>query len=101
MRVTIVKSDSIVVVDGVVYAVDCTSLPTDFHALQWYGQSGEVEYTATQCEHCGARTKKGNAVIRDLTPYQPYVDAWGQAKVAAEAAAREKEQANAAAGPQS
>lgn len=80
MRVVIIKEDDTVIVDGERRTVDCSGLPPDFHALQWYGVSGEIEYATAQCEHCGARSKKANAVISDLAPYQPYVDAWKEAK---------------------
>lgn len=97
MRVTIVKDDNIVIVDGEACAVDCSQLPTNFHALQWSGEHGEVEYASVRCNHCGGRSKKANEVVFDLAPYQPYVDAWQLAKAAAEAKALEA--ANAA-GPQ-
>lgn len=98
MRVVIIKDDSAVNVDGVLQTVDLSDLPADFHALQWDGTSGEVEYRVTRCEHCSARSKKGNVLISDLSPYQKYVDAWGVAKATAEAAAlaAAQEKANAA-----
>lgn len=95
MRVTIIKDDHTVIVDGVRLTVDCTDLPAEFHALQWDGASGDVEYRITRCDHCSARTKKGNVLISDLSPYQKYVDAWGVADAAAKAAA-EKAKADAA-----
>lgn len=78
MQVTIVKEDNTVVVDGVARAVDCSSLPAGVHAVQWDGESkhGEVEFIVTRCPHCSARSKRGNALINDFTPYQVYVDAW-------------------------
>lgn len=100
MRLTIIKDDDKVIVDGQLFTVDCSGLPADFHALQWDGQHGEVEYAATRCEHCGARSKKGNAILTDVSAYQPYVDAWNAAKVKA-IAEREAERAKAdAAGPE-
>lgn len=80
MRVTIVKDDHIVIIDGEGYGVDCSKLPETFHALQWDGQRGEVEHRAMTCAHCNVRSKKGNEIITDLEPYQPYVDAWRLAK---------------------
>lgn len=80
MRVTIVKDDDIVIVDGEGFTVDCAKLPADFHALQWNGFAGEVEYRKTLCAHCGVSSKKGNLVISDLAPYQAYVNAWHAAK---------------------
>lgn len=100
MRVTIIRDNDTVNVDGVAYTVDCSKLPADFHALQWNGTSGEIEYRMVVCAHCNTRSKKPNLFINDMTPYQPYVDAWGVAKAAALAAATEQaaalEQAKAA-----
>lgn len=87
MQVSIVKADNQVTVDGESRTVDCSTLPANFHALQWYGLAGDVEYAMMVCEHCGTRSKKPNATITDLTPYQPYVDAWAAAKAKAEAEA--------------
>lgn len=82
MRVTIIRDDNAVIVDGERHTVDCTGLPADFHALQWSGFAGEVEYVVTRCEHCNVRSKKGNVLISDLAPYQKYVDAWRGVKAA-------------------
>lgn len=82
MRVTIVKDDNIVIVDGVARVVDCSALPENFHALQWDGSRGEVEYAATRCGHCGARSKKGNDILSELGEYQVYVDRWKAAEEA-------------------
>lgn len=102
MRVTIIREDNAVIVNGERHTVDCSTLPADFHALQSDGVTGEVEFTVTRCDHCGARTKKGNALISDLAPYAPYVDAWRAAKIAADEAkaAAEAERVANAAGPE-
>lgn len=85
MQVSIIKDDNTVIVDGVSYAVDCSDLPADFHALQWDGTQGEIEYRISRCDHCGVRAKKGNAIITDIARYQPYVDRWKISKAAYEA----------------
>lgn len=86
MRVTIIADDNRVKVDGESHTVNCSDLPADFHALQWDGASGEVEYRTVRCEHCGGRNKKPNMPISDLSPYQKFVDAWRVAKAAHDAA---------------
>lgn len=104
MIVTIVRDDNVVIVDREAHTVDCSSLPADFHALQWDGQRGEIEYRALRCEHCGVRSKKGNEIISDLSQYQLYVDAWHAAKAAelevSIAADRASAEVTNAAGPQ-
>ena len=87
MKVTIIREDDAVYVDGVAHTVDCSTLAPEVHAVQWDGVRGEVEYRVTRCDHCGARTKKGNEIISDFTPYQKYVDAWQVVKSEADAAA--------------
>lgn len=110
MRLTIIREDNKVVVDGEAHTVDCSSLSADVHAVHWssngISQGGEVEYSVTRCEHCGARSKKGNELISDVAAYQSLMDAWKVAKTAADAerakaAAEAAERASAsAAGPQ-
>lgn len=87
MRVTIIN-DGTVYVDGVAHAVR-VDIPAPFHAMQWDGTRGEVEYSVTTCDHCGARSRKPNETISDIAPYQKYVDAWHVAadKAAADAQA--------------
>lgn len=91
MRFTIIKDDNKVLVDGVARTVDCSSLPPDFHALQWDGVDGEIEHRMTRCDHCGARSKKGNVLISELSPYQIYIDAWHVEDERVKAAEAEKQ----------
>ena len=90
MRVTIIKDDNSVTVDGVGYRVDCSSLPADFHALQWDGDKGQIEYRTLTCDHCGQRSRKGNDLTRDLAPYAALISAWGVAKAEADKAEAER-----------
>ncbi len=85
MKLTIIKETDTVIIDDAGYVVDCSALPANFHALQWDGKSGEVEYKPMLCDHCGVRSKKGNEFIKELGPYTAYVEAWGEAKAKAEA----------------
>jgi hypothetical protein len=103
MRFTIIKDSNLVVVGGVGFSVDCSALPEDFHALQWEDTHGEIEFKMTRCTHCGARSKKGNETISDVSPYKSYFDAWDVARrYAAEADAQARAKiADAPAGPQS
>lgn len=107
MRFTIIRETNTVAVDSLAFTIDCSTLPVDVHAIQWDGAYGEVEYAVKRCDHCGARSKQANATIRDMSPYQPYLDAWILAKAAAdqraadqaaeaEAERQKAEQANAA-----
>ena len=47
MRLTIVPVDKTIVVDGQGYSgisTDWSWVPSNVHAVQWYGSSGEIEY---------------------------------------------------------
>ena len=87
MRVTIIKDDNKVVIDNVAYSVDCSRLPADFHALQWDGQRGEVEFVAHLYANNTAQWhKKPNQVLTDIASYAAYVDAWKTADAEAKKA---------------
>ncbi len=81
MQVTIIKDDNLVIINGEARAVDCSALPADFHALQWDGARGEVEYRMVHCAYCGGHSKKINMPISDLEPYKMYLDGWTKAKL--------------------
>lgn len=91
MSVTIIREDNFVSIDGVGFTVDCSSLPINVNAIQWGGDHGEIEYVVTRCDHCGARTKKGNEWITDIKPYAHLIAAWREADEAARAQASERE----------
>lgn len=45
MRLTIIRSDGFISVDGTGYTVDLSTLDSTVHAVQWYDTQGEIEYT--------------------------------------------------------
>lgn len=94
MRVTIIKDDTAVIVDGVRFEVTSVSLlPANLHAVQWdsVAKRGELEWSFHHCETCGHGSKEPNTRIIEFkigdTPLQPILDAWQAAKVAADAEA--------------
>lgn len=74
MRLTIIKEDNAVGVDGVFYNIDCSELPSNFWALQWSGPTsgiggeGEIEFTG--------KPKPPNEDITDLGDYYTYYESW-------------------------
>jgi len=45
-RYTVIKADTTIYKDGqAIFGCDMSGLPEDFHALQWYGTNGHVEYS--------------------------------------------------------
>jgi len=79
MRVTIIPSDGFVSVDGVGYgALDLSTIDSSVHAVQWYGEEGEVEV-------CNPVTRRmvENRTITSLSEFQSALDAWNAANTAA------------------
>lgn len=66
MRVTIIKSSNQVYVDGEMFNIDLSGLPDDFHAMQWYGDHGEIETVGHS---------KPNQKITDIEPWTLYLEA--------------------------
>jgi hypothetical protein len=68
MRVTIIRDDIVVGVDGVFRRVDLSALPEGIRALQWNGVSGHIEYD-----------QGANKALYDIDAFQPFVDLWNAA----------------------
>lgn len=70
-RMTIIKEDNMVGIDGKFFQIDCSALPSNFHALQWYEDDnyGEIEWS-------GKPTRPRNTPISSLQDYQEYIDKW-------------------------
>ena len=78
MKLTIIADDKRVGVDGVFYdSIELPQLDSTIHAVQWYGEYGEVEYK-TRFEN-GALVRPANLLITDVTHFQFAVDAWNLA----------------------
>lgn len=45
MRLTLIRSDGFISIDGVGYIVDLSTIDPAIHAVQWYEDQGEIEYT--------------------------------------------------------
>ena len=76
-RVTIVPVDTVCVVDGVpMTSVDMSSLPTNLHAMQWYGTWGEEEYMNRETRHMepNVRITSLDAYTAVFASYQELLD---------------------------
>lgn len=71
-RITILKINNQIGIDGKFLTVDCSDLPEDFHALQWDGTEGEIEWKG--------KPRPPNTEITDLKEYQKYIDMWHSEK---------------------
>ena len=65
MRVTIIRDDSVVGVDGVFRRVDLSALTANIRAVQWNGTSGHIEYDDT-----------ANTLLTNITEFQSFLDSW-------------------------
>lgn len=68
-RITIIRQDNTVVVDGVGASVDCAELPQYVHAIQWFGTDGWIEFAP---DAGGKRSP--NLKIVEIAPYGFLVD---------------------------
>lgn len=65
MRVTIIRDDGVVGVDGVFRAVDLSALASGIRAVQWDGTMGHVEYDNST-----------NGMLDNINAFQPFIDLW-------------------------
>lgn len=72
MRVTIVPEDKLVIVNGEARSPLDFIVPSNIHAVQWYGTHGEVEFVGGSIDV----PKPQNEAITDLAPFQAALDAW-------------------------
>lgn len=69
MRVTIIPSDGIVIVDGVTKSPIDLSFMSDIHAVQWYDTWGEIERIDAEFRHSNER-------IDSFSQFEPAVALW-------------------------
>ncbi len=75
-RYTIVRDSNLVYIDGEARPVDCSTLPSYFHALQWYGEGQPAPYGEIEYMMDASGKKMPNTRFSDFAPYQSYVDKW-------------------------
>lgn len=75
MRLTIIKDDAAAGIDGEWYfGLDVSSLPDNFHALQWYETYGDLETFNSETRVAY------NETIYSLQPYAAVIASWEQKK---------------------
>lgn len=79
-KLTIVKSDGIVGVDGVFRDVNCSDLPENFHALEW---DQTTSYGEVQWAHWPNKDRwpdrPPNTKINNIREYTKFIDRWNAA----------------------
>lgn len=82
MKLTIIADDKRVGVDNEFFEpIDLSALDPTIHAVQWYGEYGEIEFK-TRFED-GVLVRPENVFITDISPYQFVWGLWQEAKEAA------------------
>lgn len=72
MKLTIIKEDGFVAIDGVGYiGLDLSFLPGNIHAVQWYHTKGEIEFVCEPLE-----PKPENQLITSIDQFQEVIDLW-------------------------
>lgn len=72
MRLTLIRTDGFISIDGVGYNVDLSTIDQTIHALQWYEDQGEIEYADSR-----GRIVE-NAEITSLDDFQYVISLWHQ-----------------------
>ena len=85
MRIIIIPEDGFVSVDGVGFSgLDLSFMDSTIHAVQWYGDDGEVE----------RKDERGRAIenesISEIKTFQNAIDKWQEEKLRQEAAEAEE-----------
>src|SRR5690242_19654221 len=65
MRITIVRDDSVVGVDGIFRRIDLSAMPAGIRAVQWNGVNGHIEYD-----------DMANGPLNNIADFQQFIDAW-------------------------
>lgn len=68
MRVTMIRDDNMVIIDGRALSVDLSDIPADVHAVQWFGESGHVE-----------KPGQPNESIGTISGYQTWINRFNDA----------------------
>ncbi len=88
MKISIVRADNQVYVDGRAMAVDLSSLPSFFHAIQWDDAAGAgwIEYSPDAQGRAMPNTPLG-----EFGAYRYLLEAWESERVRVEAEAAERQ----------
>jgi hypothetical protein len=84
MRLTYIKSDKSIGIDGAFLTVDNSSFDQEVDAIQWYDTYGEIEFVNRQ--------ERNNEIFEDIDYIQPLIDFWNVEKTKQDQLIVEKEQ---------
>ena len=69
MKLTIIKEDNQVGIDGLFFEIDLSSLPDNIRAVQWNGQTGHEELIDGE-----------NVKLKSITKYNNIIKKWNYQK---------------------
>jgi len=73
MRLTYIKSDKSIGIDGAFLTVDNSSFDQEVDAIQWYDTYGEIEFLNRQ--------QRNNEIFENINYIQPLIDLWNIEKI--------------------
>lgn len=77
MKFTIIPDDKTVIIDGLGYSPLAFKIDGNIHAVQWYGEFGEIEYKS-EMAHDGV-SKPLNKSITEYSAFEKVLTAWQKA----------------------
>jgi hypothetical protein len=72
VRLTIIKADNSVYIDGLALPIDCSDLPEGVEVVQWDGDRGHIEHPL--------HPPRMETVIDDITPFAEWINRWRSQK---------------------
>jgi len=78
MKFTIIPDDQTIIVDGWGFSALEFIIDSNIHAVQWYGQFGEIEYKSELTAN--GITKPQNLIIHKYSDFKLALDTWELAK---------------------
>jgi len=67
MKLTIIPDDNMCLVDGEARIISMTDISADIHSVQWFGDTGEIEYKDAGKPH---------NTIHSIDAFQVFIDRW-------------------------
>lgn len=88
-RITIVREDNVVVVNGKAHTVDLSSMHPYLSAVQWYGetQTGEMEFIQTPGQPFAL-----NIPITSIDGWKAAIEAWDAAELAEQTPVKDEQE---------
>ena len=77
MKFTIIPEDKLIIIDGLGYSPLAFKIDANIHAVQWYGEFGEIEYKPEMTPN--GVSKPLNKSIMEYSAFEKVLTAWQKA----------------------